>query len=92
MEDLLCLKASVSFSPCIETSFYRLRVAFKGGFAPAEVAVFVGNLDEEPTWWYSKIFDLCYLAHSVLYAINLDTGSCAVNQPVKGGVGVSLFI
>lgn len=62
---LLCFQTNVAFYPCVEAAFDGLRVAFQRGFSPAEIASFVGDLDEEPSRGNTKVFDFGYLAHSV---------------------------
>ena len=63
MIGLLCFKAGVALAPCIETSFNSFRVTFERCLAPTKVAVFVGNLDEEPARRDSEVFDPCDFSH-----------------------------
>jgi hypothetical protein len=62
---LLGVHARVPLEPAIQTTFYGLGVAFQGSLSPANVAVLVRDLDEEPPRWYSKVFHRRYFAHFV---------------------------
>ena len=54
---ILGIQSNDPFNNLIQRTLYRTRVTFEGSLAPAEVALVVGDLDEEPAGFDSEVLD-----------------------------------
>lgn len=63
MLDVVGVEPYVPLEPSIQAALDGLRVALQRRFAPANVACFVRDLDEEPAWGHAEVLQGSYLPH-----------------------------